>query len=97
MSYYTSEFVKKIGWISAVLSYPFNNVTSWFAETGIFGLIGISNIIQYYLSESKGRFLAYYFVVSCLFDIYFDIFPVIGIVIVMIAATRKNREDKGIS
>lgn len=90
ISYYTSDFVENIRWISAVLSYPFNNVTSWFAETGAFGLIGIASIVQYYLRDSKGKFLAYYFVVNCFFDIYFDNFPVVGIVVVMIAATRMS-------
>lgn len=86
--YYDAYFVSQIGWRSAVLSYPFNSLTSLIGEAGIIGVLSFAYIIEKKIKNSKCRFVAFYFLVACLFDIYFDIFPCVAIVIVMLLNTQ---------
>ena len=89
--YYNADFVSQIGWRSAVLSYPFNSITAMIAETGIIGVIFFSKVFNSYVKESECKILAYYFAVACFFDLYFDNFPCVAIIIFVILNTRVKR------
>ena len=98
--YYDNDFVKEIWWKSAILSYPFNSITALIAETGIIGVIGVAKVINDVIKPSGCRFLAYYFMIACMFDIFFDNFPFVMLIIVMILNTcnsenyYKSEDDK---
>lgn len=86
--YYDAYFVSQIGWRSAVLSYPFNSLTALIGETGIIGVLSFAYIAENKIRNSRCRFIAFYFFIACFFDIYFDIFPCVGIAIVMLLNTQ---------
>lgn len=94
IKYYTTEFVAGIRWRSAILSYPFSSIIALIGETGVIGVLGFAKVIQYYVKDSACRFLAFYFMVACLFDIYFDNFPCVALIIVVLANTRVAVKEK---
>lgn len=83
MEYYDASFVSQIAYRSAVLSYPFNNVLTLIAETGIIGMIFWSNLLNKHIRNSKCKILIYYFAIACFFDMYFDNFPCVALIIVV--------------
>lgn len=92
--YYSADFVEGIRWRSAILSYPFNSITALIGETGIFGILGFAKITEYYIKDSACRFLAFYFMVACMFDIYFDNFPCVVLIIVMLMNTKFTAKNQ---
>lgn len=88
INFYNADFVSQIGWRSAVMSYPFNSVTAMIAETGIIGVIFFAYIFNNYIKASECKILGYYFVVACIFDLYFDNFPCVAIIILIILNTK---------
>lgn len=86
--YYTVDFVKNIGNRSAILSYPFNSFTALYAELGVFGAVVFAKLAETYLRNSKCKFLAFYFMIACVFDIFFDNFVCIGVILFIIVNTQ---------
>lgn len=91
VSFYDAEFVNRIQYISAVLSYPFNDFIAFIAETGVVGVVGFSFIINNFIQTSRAKVVAFYFFIACFFDIYFGDFSCIAIVIIVIELA-KNRK-----
>ena len=90
VSMYTEEFVSGIRWRSAILSYPFSSLIALIGETGIIGVILFSNFINKLARNSVSKIIIFYFAVACIFDIYFDNYQCIGIVILYILNTYKE-------
>lgn len=85
--FYDDYFVSQIGWRSAVLSYPFNSLTALFAETGIIGVILSASVINSYIRNSYCKIIAYYFLAATFFDLYFDNYPCVALIIVILTNT----------
>lgn len=94
IKYYTADFVKNIGGRSAILSYPFNSFTAVFAELGVIGSVIFARLIEEYTKDSVCKSIAFYFLLACVFDIYFDNFVCIGFVIFIIVNTQVKIDNK---
>lgn len=90
VSFYDTEFVNRIQYVSAVLSYPFNDFIAFIAETGVVGVVGFSFIINNFIQNSRAKAVAFYFFIACFFDIYFGDFSCIAIVIIVIELAKKT-------
>ncbi|MEY8337972.1 hypothetical protein AALB16_08055 [Lachnospiraceae bacterium 62-35] len=90
ISFYDYDFVAQIGWRSAVLSYPFNSVTAFIAEIGLIGVAFFSYIISICLKKSDCKILGYYFLAACFFDLYFDSYQCLALIILVLFNTRKK-------
>lgn len=87
IEFYDEYFVSQIGWRSAVLSYPFNSFTALLAETGIIGVILSAGVINSYARKSYCSIIAYYFLAANFFDLYFDNYPCVALIIVILTNT----------
>ena len=88
--FYTSDFVAAIGWRSAVMSYPFNSLTALLGETGIVGVVCVAKFLDSYINKSCVKIAAFYFLFACFFDIYFDNFPCVAILIIILVNSYEN-------
>lgn len=93
IKFYNTDFVSQIGWRSAVMSYPFNSVTAMIAETGLVGIFFFSYVFNNYIKESECKILGFYFLVACFFDLYFDSFPCVALLIVVMLNTKVQRKE----
>ena len=93
IGFYNADFVSQIGWRSAVMSYPFNSVTAMIAETGLVGILFFSYVFNNYIKESECKILGFYFLVACFFDLYFDNFPCVALLILVMLNTKVRRKE----
>ena len=72
VSFYTKQFIDGIMWRSAIISYPFSSFITLVAETGVIGVSLVSYWLNKTFNNSKCKILLYYFLIACIFDIFFD-------------------------
>lgn len=94
ITYFTDDFVQIIPYRSAILSYPFNSFTALFAELGVVGAVIFAKLVNEYTKNSACKILAFYFMVACVFDIYFDDFTCIGFLIFIIVNTQSKIDNR---
>ena len=92
MSMYTKDFVEEIRWRSGILSYPFSSFIAIVAEYGIIGFVLLARMINRLTKKSICKIVIVYFSVACIFDLYFDNFQCVGIVLFYLCNTISERE-----
>ena len=94
ISFYTKDFVDGILWRSAVMSYPFSSFVALLGEAGLIGVFLVAYWVNKSFRKMKCKIILYYFLVVCIFDIFFDDFQCIFPLIVYINIFNRNYLDK---
>lgn len=91
ISFYKEDFVKEIWWRSAILTYPFNSFIAIIGEIGWIGLIFLAIYLQKEYGNSKYKNIFLFFLLTCLFDNYVDMFLSLGITLLFLSIKNKEK------
>jgi len=91
ISFYDKSFVEGILWRSAVLSYPFSSFVALIGELGIVGVCVVAKWINQIFGKCKCKIIIYYFLIVCVFDIFFDDYQCVLALIVYMAMVGKGK------
>lgn len=94
ISFYDEQFVSLITWRSAVMSYPFSSFIALIAETGLIGVTFVAYLINKTFGSSPGKILIYYFLIVCIFDIFFDDYLCVLTLLVYLALIKSIIQRK---
>lgn len=92
ISFYTEDFVNSILWRSAVMSYPFSSFIALLAETGVIGVILVARWLNEKFKYMECKIIIYYFLIVCIFDIFFDDYQCILPLIIFLRLLNRNNK-----